>query len=293
MEAAGLGAVLGGPLQAMAPMLRTLGVVVIGVGGCMLFAMIGSMSYPGIGAIIGAVFGFLIFSCIGFVVLGKYKDIIRGGGDLVDLPGFVSEHPAFQLIMTVHGVTLVDEETLCGMGAGKLDCFVIVKCGINPDKATCVREDGKWNETFRVNVRAKDKSLVCALMDQNTFGDSKIGQVTLEIDDDIIDRAFPQEKKFKVEPVAMLKDAPKCEMIISFDHGPDFPQGRISHLENQYPHEFTKRRQRQLSSMKEWSGVKNYGSLAHQLNYSKTDPHSLDHVKNLNNEKEMMMEQQV
>lgn len=250
------------PLAKLAPMLRTLGVIVIGIGGCLLFGMIGSMTYPGVGAILGSVFGFALFLIIGCIVMGKYKDIVRGGGDLFDLPDVISEHPAFTLFITIHRVTSVEDEKLCGIGAGKQDAFVQVKCGVNPVKSTCVKEDGMWNETFRLNVRSKDKSIVLLLMDQNVFGDGKLGQVTLDIDDDIIDRAFPQECEFKVEGDAKsIKGAPKAILIASFDHGPDFPTTKIAHLQNQFPQEFEKRARRSQNAMTEWSKLPSYGAL--------------------------------
>eukprot|EP00397_Hematodinium_sp_SG-2012_P009473 GEMP01009559.1.p1 GENE.GEMP01009559.1~~GEMP01009559.1.p1 ORF type:complete len:284 (+),score=60.35 GEMP01009559.1:2130-2981(+) len=256
------------PLSRLAPMLRTLGMVAIGIGGCLLFGMIGSMTYPGVGAIAGSLVGFALFLVIGFLVMGKYKDIVRGGGDIFDLPDMISEHPSFTLFLTIHRVTSVEDEKMCGIGFGKQDAFVQVKCGINPIKSTCVKEDGKWNETFRLNIRSKDKSIVLQLMDQNVFGDGKIGQVTLDIDDDLIDRAFPQECEFKVEGDAQsIKGAPKAVLILSFDHGPDFPETRIAHLRNQFPQEFEKRARRTQNAMTEWSKLPTYGTLAPQLNF--------------------------
>lgn len=286
-HAAGMGALsaLAGPMAALAPMLRTLGVIAIGVGGCMLFAMIGSMSYPGVGAILGAVFGFALFSCIGFVVLGKYKDVVRGGSDLIDLPGFASEHSPFVLIITVHRVTAIDEEKLCGVGAGSRDTFVQVKCGINPPKSTCVKTDGVWNESFKMNVRRKDKSVMVVLLDQNIFGDSVLGQVTLDIDDDIVDRGFPHKEKYKVEVTSTEKEAPKAMLELSFDQQ-DFPEDRLAHLETIHPHQFEKRRQSQALASKQWKRLSSYGTLAPQMNFNQTDPESMPEVKKLQQDRE-------
>jgi len=248
----------------------------------MLFGMIGSMAYPGVGAILGALFGFVLFICVGCIVLGKYKDIVRGGGDIIDMPDLVCEHPAFALMVTVHKCTSVADEQLCGLGAGKADTFVQVRCGINPPKSTCVRDDCVWNETFRLNVRSKDKGIIFDLLDQNVFGDGRIGQVTLDIDDDIIDRAFPQEAQFKVEGNAKgKKGAPKALLTLSFDHGPDFPESRISHLENAFPEEFEKRARRSTAAMNEWGKVEGYGTLAPKLNFQTKDPESLQEYRNL------------
>lgn len=241
-----------GPLAALGPMLRTLGVIVIGVGGCMLFGMIGSMTYPGVGAILGAVFGFVLFMCVGCIVLGKYKDIVRGGGDIFDLPDIICEHPAFTLMITVHNCTSVAEEQLCGMGGGKADTFVQIRCGVNPPKSTCVRDDGKWNETFRLNVRSKDKSVICELLDQNVFGDGRIGQVTLDIDDDIIDPDFPKNKSFKVEAEAKSKKGATNAMLsLSFE--------RVDE-------DYEKRTRRSTAAMNEWAtNVEGYGTVAPNL----------------------------
>lgn len=257
-----------GPFAQLVPMIRTLGVIIIGVGGCLLFGMIGSMTYSGVGAILGSLFGFCLFLCVGCIVLGKYKDIVRGGGDIFDLPDIVCEHGAFSMTITVHSLVTENEEKgmFGGMFASEPDTFVQVRCGINPIKSTCVRGDRKWNEKFRLNVRAKDKSICCDLLDQNMLGDSKMGQVTLDITDDILDPGWPQEARFKVEGDAKRKNVPKAELILSFDfdNPADFSEAQQEAFQEKNPMNWEKRERRRMRStmnITNFDKVQTYGTL--------------------------------
>lgn len=165
---------------------KTLGMIACAVLVCVLFAFLGSMSYPGIGAVFGGIIGFLLGMVIGFFACGKYKEVMQSADDIIDAQDFIPEvfheglfgHQRFTLYVTVHRI----EGAAAKRGFfGGSDFFIRMLCGRNPPKTTCVREAGVWNETFKLTVEAQDSSVTFEVIDQNTLIDTKVASVAVPI----------------------------------------------------------------------------------------------------------------
>jgi len=251
-------------LQGAYPYIRSLMVLLIGILGCFVFGMIGSMTYPGIGAIGGAVIGFFVFGIVGCIVVGKWKDIIPDGLDPTDMvphavAGAVGSHGHFTLFITVHRAEEVNTNAgIMGLFGGSNDSYVSVECGINPVKATCVRRDNVWQETFRVQVRPKDTAVTFNLMDQDVIGDDLVGTVSVDIDDDIVHQGFPQEKQYRLETGGKDKSG-KAKLVLSFDYGDDLGGRKIAQVQTSSQKNYDARQTRHQNAVKEWN---KYGTFA-------------------------------
>jgi len=165
---------------------KTMGMIASAVLVCILFAFLGSMSYPGVGAVIGGLIGFLLGLVIGFFACGKYKEVLETADDMVDAQHFIPEvfherlfgHQRFTLYVTVHRIE--GAATNRGFFGGS-DFFIRMVCGRNPPKTTCVRDSGVWNETFKLTVEAQDSSVTFEVIDQNTLIDTKVASVAVPI----------------------------------------------------------------------------------------------------------------
>lgn len=243
------------------PIVRVVMTLVIGAMGGFLFGMIGSMTYPGIGAILGALFGFALFAIVGCCIVGAWKDCIPDA-DHIDLTTAVPKnmqaamfaHGEFTLILTVHEV-----QNLGASGGiwpfGKPDYYTAVFCGKNPPKSTFTCGNLVWNEQFKINVTAKDRDITIKLLDQDVFKSEELGYVSLHIDQDIIQAGFPQRQEHKIELVggkAIGRGKKQPQFILSFDYTDDFPRSSIRADVAQ------QKQQRIEQSQKEWNTQ--YGS---------------------------------
>lgn len=250
----------GGLLTLIMPVVRIVITLVIGAMGGFLFGMIGSMTYPGIGAILGALGGFIVFSLIGCCVIGAWKDCLPEPGD-IDLTAAVPKnmqaalfaHGDFTLILTVHRV-----ENFGSAGGflpfSKPDYYAAVFCGRNPPKSTCTKGNLIWNEQFKMNVTAKDRDITIKLLDQDIFKSEEIGYVSLEIDQDIIQKGFPQEEAHKLELIGAkaTRGKKQPQFILSFDFTDDYPRSGINAQVS------NAKKQRADKSQKDWNTK--YGS---------------------------------
>lgn len=269
MEAAQ--AVGGNPFAWVMPMIKAVVVVGIGLLGCFLFGIIGSMTYPGIGAIAGAGIGFLLFTLIGCCALGVYKDFAPKP-DQIDstkfVPSFVTvamgKHPSFTLIVTVHKA--VDVSATKGLNPfSSPDTYVTVESGSNPAKATCVKRGSRpeFNEQFKFLVAPENKSVVVKVMDQDVFSSDVLGYVSVDIDEDIIGRGFPQEEYYHLQTGAKGgKSGGKTKLVLSFDYTDDFPRGLANQMRSQFPENYAKKQKRFQESNQAWHG-QDYGSCSH------------------------------
>lgn len=166
---------------------KSLGMILCAVLVCVLFAFLGSMSYPGIGSVIGGLVGFALGLVIGFFACGKYKEVLETADDMIDAQMFVPEafheglfgHQRFTLYVTVHRIELPKSAQRSFFGGS--DFFIRTVCGRNPPKTTCVRDSGVWNETFKLTVEAQDSSVTFEVIDQNTLIDTKVASVAVPI----------------------------------------------------------------------------------------------------------------
>lgn len=184
------------------PFLRTLGVVLIACGLAVICAFIGSMTAPGVGALLGALGGFTVGALIGCCVMGKFRDWIDG--DMVDSKALVPSvfhesvfgHERFTVYITVHKLT-----DAVHSGFGEPDFYIRVSCGKNPPKTTCVTSPPEWNETFKLIVEPTDSSVTFSVVDQNMLMDSVIGSASVPIKA-IIEEEFPKGKRVKMQSKA-------------------------------------------------------------------------------------------
>lgn len=177
-------------------------IFIFGALGCVIFGIVGSMAWPGAGAIIGAITGLLIFAIIGCFVsrlLPGYNDVFspermhKGwhAGDI--LPHSAAKymtdgkaHGAFTLDVTVR---MAHQVTIGGMMAVVRSApYVEVHCGSNPVKRTCVDPNMQWNETFRLKISPHDEMIKLILFNQDLFGEKVLGQVTMELEHDVMPR---------------------------------------------------------------------------------------------------------
>lgn len=255
----------------MMPMIKAIIAIGIGILGCFLFGVLGSMTYPGVGAIAGAGIGFLLFTFIGCCALGVYKDLLpkpENFDTAALVPSFVNQamgkHGKFTLIVTVHKAT--DVSTMKGLNPfGSPDVYVTVESGNNPPKATCVKKSSnpEFNEQFKLLVQPNHKSVVVRLMDQDVFGSDDVGYVTVDIDQDIIGRGFPQEEPYVVQAGTKgQKAAGKSKVYLSFDYTDDFPWGQTKQARMQNPEMYDKRIDRMKKADQTWH-TQGYGSCAH------------------------------
>lgn len=159
---------------------RNLGMAAIGLIFMYLGGMLGSMTYPGIGPLVGMVIGLAVGLLIGFFAVKKYKDYAADAKDAKQslMPAFLYKHPEYACFITVEH--LADSDCL-GSWTNS-DFFIRIKCGDNPVKATCVKKDGKFNETFKLIVEPHDRSVSFELVDQDIFSNDSLGMVSVPTD---------------------------------------------------------------------------------------------------------------
>lgn len=259
-----------GPFGSVMPIVKTVLAVSIGIIGCFLIGVIGSMTYPGWGAIAGAGLGFLVFTCIGCCALGVWKDFMPKpeNVDLAGLqPSFVTQalgkHGNFTMIVTVHkGIGI---STFKGFNPfASPDVFVTAECGKNPPKATCVKSSSnpEFNEQFKLRVLSTDRSMVIKVMDQDVFGSDVIGYVTFNVDQDIIGKGFPQEQSYTLQTGAKgAKSGGTAKIVLSFDYTDDFPNRHARQVQAEHPEHYETRQHRITQSNQDWGT--NYGSCSH------------------------------
>jgi hypothetical protein len=158
---------------------------------------------------------------IGFFACGKYKEVLESADDMVDTQMFVPEmfheglfgHQRFTCYVTIHRIE--------GAAAqrsffGGNDFFIRTVCGRNPPKTTCVRENGVWNETFKMTIEAQDSSITFEVIDQNTLIDTKVASVAVPISV-IVRHIGAGEKKEKLQS----KSKNMGFLVVSFKAGED------------------------------------------------------------------------
>jgi len=215
------------------PMLRGLASLFIACSGTMLFAMIGSLAMPVFGAIVGGFVGLLFSLALGCCLTGFWRDMIPddaksyGVGSVLphSVAAQMGTHGSFDLIVTVHECHNVD--VVQRMPWRQPDIFIELECGHNPIKRTCVRKDQKFNEQFKVQIKAADDTLLIRLKDQDIFGATNVGYCCINVQQDILNQGFPWQKRFNVlagEKDQLRWSADKPQIIISFDYTDEYPQ---------------------------------------------------------------------
>lgn len=213
------------------PILRGMATLFFGIVGCFICGMLGSMVYTGAGAIIGALIGMGLFACIGAILSGflwDVRDSVRKNGTGLHVPSVVSKvmgnHGDMSFVLTVHRVQGIRSN---GRVFTKPSLFVTVQCGKYPPKSTCVRNDGVFDEEFRIDVRGEDESMLLRVMDQDFLGETLLGVAPIKIQEEIVDAGFPVEARFPVtlgHAGDMKGDG--AEIVLSFAQDLEDPQQR-------------------------------------------------------------------
>lgn len=245
----------------LAWVLRIMATVLAAILGMYGFALVGSLSYPGVGVVVGGVMGLVFFGCLGCCLTGLWRSLIptRTIEKAVDMmPGTLTSalgnHGPFTLVVTVHEITGKSGiATSLGniLGAGS-HTFVEVECGLNPMKQTCARPDLQYGEQFKLKVKATDGGINFTIKDQDVFGATKAGQVNLNIKRNIIDEGFPSkpvEDSFPITNRAgSLKDYPSAKLRLTFDAMTEYDENHHETIntpllkhEKTLVHEITKR----------------------------------------------------
>lgn len=253
-------------------LMKGLATLVFAVAGCFLFGMLGSMAMPGPGAIIGALIGFVAFGLIACCAMGLWKEMVPEVGDAIDVTAVVpnglvnalADHGKFTMIVTVHKIENIN--AFSGfLPWQNPDLYVSVECKKNPAKRTCVNKKGVFDEQFRIQVTPDIKDITVKLFDQDIFGQDELGNVCIDIDGDIVQAGFPQEKRFKLEMGGGKggKAAGKAGIVLSFDYTHDYPASGVAHLKNDEDlhAQYEKREERLKKSEQAWAG--SYGSCEH------------------------------
>jgi len=258
------------PMAFLVPVFRLTVTLAVGIMGAYLFGMIGSMSYPGVGAIGGALIGFVFFGFLTCCLVGAYKDCLPDINAMFDgtalVPPIIShavcKHGKFTLIVTVHRL-----EGMQGMGGlfpwSNPDTYVSIECGHNPIKRTCVKNNLKYEEQFRLTITPKDEHIVIKALDQDIFGAQLLGYLNLDVDEDVIGHGFPQEQTFKLEMGGKSdRTGGKTVIVLSFDYTDDYPIAAQQAHQKNFPHVAQRRKERLMRSRDLWQS-KNYGSCQH------------------------------
>lgn len=209
------------------PIIRGSATVLIASLGMLLFGQVGSLAYPksGMGAIVGCVFGGSLCLVIACCSTGFWKDVIPEEGyhdHQLDLPYMLAarqkRHGHFDLVVSVHRTEGVEVRGRLPLSPAQI--YVEVQCGNNPVKCTCVRQDGKFDEEFKLHVGTSDQSLFVRIKDKGMFGTVDVGFVHVDIQRDIVDDSLLHEKKFDIQAGEgdMLRwTIPRACIVLSFD----------------------------------------------------------------------------
>jgi len=213
---------------------KALIVVAIAVTGATTCAIVGALAYPvgGVGAVVGAISGFVVFGCLSFCISGAWryampKDVQTYGLKALQ-PEFlqrITNRAPFTIIVTIHEVKDLRVKGL--MPWTRPDMYVEITCGLNPPKRSCVRHDGNFNEQFALMVEPLDESILVQIKDQDVFGSTDIGYVAIDIPKDIIREGFPWQASFSIQAWDNDKiaytDNGDPQLVLSFDHTDDVP----------------------------------------------------------------------
>jgi len=229
--------------KAVGQSLQMVGTFIIAITMAFVFGFLGSLTAPGVGALIGGMLGLILGCIIGLIATGKGRDAMSGFDDIVDVGDFLggsSGHDMFTMFVGVHElIPAKGTESSLPFGIAKPDFFVRLKCGNNPLKQTVVREIPVWNEHFKLTVMPKDTVVSFEILDQNNLIDSSLGNISIPIklivneglDNSGKHRGWPK-MEFKVRSASHATGT----LIISFRAGEgttfkssqgDFAPGRV------------------------------------------------------------------
>lgn len=205
--------------------------------------------------ICGALIGFVLFGCIGFLFLGpgtrlkhRVQKLAPPDPDRVAITGMQS----FDLFVTVHRVDGARSPDIISGLFGVVrqpDSYVLAQCGRlvdddtfmrgkNPSKRTCINSGAVFEEAFSFVVGPTDEVLEFILYDQDMMGEDSVGMCCINITKDILEAGFPQRHGYKLHadpPLSFFRGEHdqippeqterRCgNLILSFRPGNNFPR---------------------------------------------------------------------
>lgn len=218
----------------------------LGLAGLTIGALIGYVAGKGVLTLMCGGIGLLTGLFIAVFVTGNFRDAIDAGGEAALnvteplVPSFAREvaygHDAFSLLVTVHSVK-TNADDILSLKLSSFDGYVVVTCGSNPVKKTCVSDRCQFEETFKLRVRPRDKGITFELRDQEVLHDDQIGACEIPFQN-IIETGFPVMKAYSLFDHHGSKVG---NLMLSFDWCDDFPADRLLYLQQQHPAEFQRR----------------------------------------------------
>lgn len=239
--------VSGNVMSVFKPMMHGLAYLGFVLGGLALGALVGYMGGAGLASLLGMAIGLTVGGLLAMMVTGdcgKCLDFFEDKGlDITEplVPGFARElaygHDSFSLLVTIHELrSAAQDDTLVGGKAATFDAYVVLTCGDNPPKSTCVRTSGVFHETFKVHIQPRDQHLRFEIRDQDVMIDDDMGQTDVHVNS-IIEEGFPVRKSYDV-----MHGAKKAgRLVLSFDWTDDFPMDRLQDVMQRRPTEFARR----------------------------------------------------
>jgi hypothetical protein len=250
--------------------------------GFVLGATAGFFAGQGLMTILGAFIGVVVGLILGVFCTGDFGAAVDAGEDKVRnfteplVPSFAREvafgHDYFSVLVTVHNVKTTPEDIFT-LKQTSFDGFVVVSCGDNPMKQTCIREDCEFEETFKFRVRPRDARIDFALKDQELLHDDVVGICSVPISE-ILDKGFPVQKTYHL---LSLRHHQKVGSIqLSFDWTEDFPKDRLADMQRRNPSEFSRRAQMREQVLSSQDALKGkayaYGTFVQQSSIFKQGP---------------------
>lgn len=247
-----------GPIEAFGPLFRLLLTLFIGGIGLLICGQLGALAMPtppGIGSLLFGVLGGLLFGLVGCCVSGFWKDLLPQEDMHTMLNRqqrkWTGHDASDQLICTVQKVTNVSvagrfysaaENYFTpefGSTLSRPELFVELECAHNPSKVTCVKKDGIFNEQFILQIQPGERELLITVKDQNVYGSTPVGFVSLNVDEDIMRQGLPLNIKKPLQagpsfslrhPIRFLGGHESAEIWLNF-------ASAIDHAENVAVHE--------------------------------------------------------
>lgn len=218
------------PLDFIFPLIRGLATVFIVVIGFMVFGMFGSLAFPvgGTGAFLGSVCCIMVSLLVACWITGLWKSFLPEDNELPHhLAVLVGKHGNFDLVLTVHETE--EMEPPSGRSWSHSGTFLEVYCGSNPVQTSArMKSDGVIDEQFKLKVTPADDSIIIELKEKQILGDSAVGFVYIDIQDDIINADFPVRQEFHIrtpEGSQLHSGKNNPRLVLSFNYTEDYPLG--------------------------------------------------------------------
>jgi len=241
------------------------------------FAGQGLMTLLGafVGVVIGLVLAVFCTGDFGYAV-GEGEERVRNATEPL-VPAFAREvafgHDYFSLLVTVHNVR-TQADDLTTFKTTQFDAFIVVSCGDNPVKSTCINQHCEFEETFKFRIRPRDQKIDFALKDQELLSDDVVGVCSVATND-ILNKGFPVQKSY---PLFSLSHGHQKvgNLMLSFDWTEDFPKDRLADLQKRNPSEFSRRIQMRNQVLSSQDALKSqayaYGTFVQQSSIFKQGP---------------------